>query len=117
MNKKNVLVLMLLLLTLPAAAAFADETDVTTQGNVGFTGKWESPPSSQEPSAATGDRAALEPPPASHLPVTVVDGTGTTAINLPATGEAEQSPVLTTLLGVMLVILVMGGVQSQRSRQ
>ncbi|GHU38154.1 hypothetical protein FACS1894193_10390 [Bacilli bacterium] len=84
MSKKKFLILGLLLLWLPVSYVHADETDYESQGNVGFTGVWETP------DVELPDTGVDPPKPAM----------------LPRTGDSATSSMLTSSFGVVLLLLI-----------
>ncbi|CAM3027829.1 LPXTG cell wall anchor domain-containing protein [Lactococcus laudensis] len=92
MNKKNILVLCLLLLLIPVSFAHADETEYQSQGDVGFTGTWEIPkseelPNTEEPLPITGDVPAKN-------------------IILPQTGDSATASLVTSSFGILILFLM-----------
>jgi LPXTG-motif cell wall-anchored protein len=83
--KQKILSLICLLLILPASAAYADETDYKSQGNVGFTGAWTEPAPPELPN--TNEVATVSP-------------------LLPRTGEGASASFGTSAVGVLLLLMI-----------
>ncbi|AYG00368.1 LPXTG cell wall anchor domain-containing protein [Lactococcus allomyrinae] len=91
MNKKHLFALLLLLLMMPTVYAHAAETKYNTQGRVGFTGVWTTPPSSSGENVAPAESKPTLPKEQSILP---------------KTGDATNSSVITSFAGMILLFLI-----------
>lgn len=111
-SKKNVLVLLLLFLMLPSGFGLADETESTSQGDLGFTGIWEAlletdktsvPPKSQDTNA----------PESVAFPNTTVSKTATF---FPKTGEIRSTVAIPSLIGGMILLFVIAYEKIRRNK-
>ncbi|GHU35467.1 hypothetical protein FACS1894193_08490 [Bacilli bacterium] len=88
--KKHTLLLLLVLLLIPVSTARADDTAYQTQGEVGFTGTWETPKPTENP----------------EVPLPGTWQAAATPTSLPRTGDSVTASMATSAIGVLILLLI-----------